>query len=157
MFLNYQEFLCYLKNHNKLNWYGWHLIHLLTHSTFCSEVLHSQFCCILGDEWGVENIFFTVGRFIIFYLICFITCESLLQSVIITAVLPTLESIELYHTDMLHMWLHTYTHTAHKCAQGHTREWKPLLHLLILLLNNVWKFYCKERHSSPQSYQQAGG
>lgn len=100
------------------------------------------------------KVFFPVGKFIILYSICFLICDLLIHSKMITAVLATLESTELYygHVSCVNICTPTaYTHAAHTHAQEQIREGKTPLKALILLLHEIWKFCWKPLQKLPST------
>lgn len=74
----------------------------------------------------VVKVFFPVGKFIILYSICFVICNLLIHSKIITVDLATLESIELYYVHISCVYIYTPTaytqHSTHTCTRTDQRR-----------------------------------
>lgn len=91
--------------------------------------------------WGVAKVIFQAGKFIVLYFLSCVICKLLRISKIITAVLSTLESLQLHYVRMF--CVHTYTLPHPTFTHAHTgihQERKQTAKVLILLLQNIWQF-----------------
>lgn len=117
---------------------------------FCEDVNADIFCSIFFTftvmmrsgwwiMWGVAKVIFQAGKFIVLYSLSCVICKLLTISKIITAILSTLESLELHYVHMFCVHAYTLPHSTftHTCTEF--RERKLTARLLILLLQNIWQ------------------
>lgn len=116
------------------------------------------------EEWTMNNVrgckgYLQAGKFIVLYFLSCVICKLLTISKIITAVLSTLESLQLHYVRMF--CVHTYTLPHPTFTHAHTgihQERKQTAELLILLLQNIWQFcWTSPQKTHPPVLQWARG
>lgn len=132
-----------------------------TGDTFCSFFFTFPVTLRSGRwiMWGVAKVIFQAGKFIVLYFLSCVICKLLTISKIITAVLSTLESLQLHYVRMF--CVHTYTLPHPTFTHTHTgihQERKQTAELLILLLQNIWQFcWTSPQKTHPPVLQWARG